>query len=169
MTSDETLADKYLNKIAELLNLERDKLNIIALKTGNQSCLFSYVKDRDGGRYCISYNLENPAEFITKGYNYGDSRFIASFTLGQLPGCCAYIISTQAAIGLNYRNKGLGTLLNLFRIEIGKYMGYSALLCTDIDTNEAQRKILNKNGWKDVHKIRNKRTHNLVYLSVIEL
>ncbi len=94
------------------------------------------------------------------------SKLIAWFQLSPMPGCCGYVISHYSVVNLEYRGKGLGTLLNKFRIELCKQLGYTAILCTDLKTNEAQRKILHKNGWKDIHEILNKRTGNRVCLTV---
>lgn len=98
-----------------------------------------------------------------------DNKIISTWKLYQLPHCCAYMISCNVYIDSEYRNLGLGTILNLLRIDIGKLLGYSALLCTDIGKNICQRKILKKNNWKDIHSVKNKRTNNLVFLSVIDL
>lgn len=94
---------------------------------------------------------------------------ISTWRLYQMPHCCAYMVSCNVNIAPSYRSKGLGTILNLLRIEIGKLKGFSAIICTDIEQNTCQRQILAKNGWKDVHSIKNKRTENRVYLSIIDL
>lgn len=94
---------------------------------------------------------------------------LASFKLYPMIGCCGICVSTQAFVNPSFRGRGLGTLMNSIRIDIARYNGYSLLLCTDIEKNEPQRKILKSNGWKDIHKFINKRTQNTIFISVINL
>ena len=63
----------------------------------------------------------------------------------------------------------IGTILNQLRQDIGRLLGYSSIICTDIQQNTNQRKLLETNGWKDIHSVINKRTNNRVYLSVINI
>ena len=55
--------------------------------------------------------------------------------------------------------------MNTFRQDIARTLGYSSLMCTDIEQNVNQRKLLKTNGWKDIHSVINKRTKNHVYIS----
>jgi hypothetical protein len=127
--------------------------------------------------------LEGEFDLVNKTYNcsYSDKleigkyelvvkeETIASFELHPMINCCGICVSTKSNISEKYRNKGLGTILNSIRIDIARYNNYSLLLCTDIESNIPQRKILKANGWKDVHSFVNKRTINRVYLTVINL
>lgn len=94
---------------------------------------------------------------------------VASFQLYPMINCCGICVSTQAEVAPEYRGRGLGTLLNSLRIDIARYLGYGLLLCTDVDSNEYQRRILKKNGWKDIHTFLNPRTKNKIHISVIGL
>ena len=94
---------------------------------------------------------------------------IASFELHPMINCCGICVSTKSNVSQKYRKKGLGTLLNSIRIDIARYNDYSLLLCTDIEINIPQRKILKANGWKDIYSFINKRTNNKVYLTIINL
>lgn len=94
---------------------------------------------------------------------------LSSFTLRQMPGCCVIGVSTGAQVHTKYRGKGVGTICNKMRMAIAKHQKYSALICTDVLTNEHQRKILAKNGWKDAFTLTNKKTNNNVALSYIVL
>ena len=98
-----------------------------------------------------------------------ENKIISDFRIYQLPHCCAYAVSCSAYTYHEYRNKGIGTILNLFRQEFCYLMGYTSLLCTDIEENVSQRSILAKNNWKDIHSLTNRRTRNKVFLSVVEL
>ena len=94
---------------------------------------------------------------------------IASFKLVPMPNCCGICVSTQANVHKDYQGKGIGTLLNSIRIDIARYLGYGCLMCTDVERNESQRRILSRNGWKDVYKFVNPRTQNTIFVSVINL
>lgn len=98
-----------------------------------------------------------------------DKKLIAAWSLYQLQHCCAYMVSCRAMVCEEYRNKRIGTILNQLRQDIGRLLNYSAILCTDIEQNTNQRKLLKTNGWKDIHSLVNKRTNNRVYLSVINI
>lgn len=94
---------------------------------------------------------------------------LSTFELYKMPHCCAIIVSCKAFVAPQFRGKRVGTLLNSFRQDIGRALGYSLMMCTDIEQNEHQRKLLKTNGWKDIYDITNKRTGNRVYISVINL
>lgn len=96
-------------------------------------------------------------------------RSIAYFRLNQLHGCCGVLVSNGASVVESFQNKGVGTVLAKLRIDLAKHFGYTTLLCTDIMTNEPQRKILAKLGWKDVHDFKNSRTNNQVAISILDL
>lgn len=94
---------------------------------------------------------------------------IAGFELHPMINCCGICVSTRAFVKEGYRGKGLGEALNSIRIDISRTLGYGLLLCTDVESNEAQRKILKKNGCTDIYKFVNPRTKNTVILTVINL
>jgi hypothetical protein len=94
---------------------------------------------------------------------------VAGFTLTQLPGCCGVVVSTGAWVNLDHRRKGIGSLMNQLRIDYARALGYGYILCTDVETNEPQRKLLAKNGWVDLTKFTNPRTVNRVFISGKEL
>jgi hypothetical protein len=94
---------------------------------------------------------------------------IASFELYPMINCCGICVSTKAMVAFAWQHKGIGTLLNSFRVDLARHLGYGLLLCTDVETNEYQRKVLAKNGWKDLYKFVNPRTRNSVFISAINL
>lgn len=94
---------------------------------------------------------------------------ISSWKLYELPHCCAIIVSCDAWVNFEYRKLGIGTILNKLRQDIGKELGYTTMLCTDVINNEAQRQILAKNGWTDIYHLTNKRTKNKLAISVKDL
>jgi hypothetical protein len=80
-----------------------------------------------------------------------------------MPHCCAFMISCNVYVSASYRNKRIGTTLNSLRQDIGRVLGFTSILCTDIEKNIHQRQLLKTNGWKDIHSVINKRTNNQVY------
>lgn len=113
------------------------------------------------GKYELKFKTPNPSDPM-KGK-------IASFELYPMINCCAICVSTTAWVHPFYQHRGIGRTLNSLRIDIARYLGYGLLLCTDVESNEYQRKILKTNGWKDIHKLVNPRTMNTVFISVINL
>lgn len=99
----------------------------------------------------------------------GNSHLVSYFSVYQMQGCCGIAISTDAYVNDRWRHKGLGTLLNSLRIDLARCCGYGVLLCTDLTANTAQRRILEKNGWKDIYTFVNPRTQNQLAISVINL
>lgn len=106
---------------------------------------------------------------IPKSTPYVPYEVAASFSLYQLIGCCGVCVSTGAYVSSDYRQKGLGTLLNSMRIDLARALGYGCLMCTDIATNEAQSRILQKNGWTLIHGFTNPRTTHQVGIHIINL
>jgi hypothetical protein len=84
----------------------------------------------------------------------------AGFSLVAMPGCCGIVISTGAYVYSQYRQRGLGTLLNNLRKQMAWDMGYSLLLCTDVITNIPQQKILS--DWTPLGNFTNRRTGNVI-------
>jgi len=125
----------------------------------------------------ITYDKKND-EFV-KNWNLGTYEVkvkindkyvqVSTFKLYQLPHCCAFMVSCNALVMPEFRGKRIGTILNSLRQDIGRLLGYSAILCTDIEQNNNQRKLLKTNGWKDIYSLVNKRTNNRVYISVINI
>jgi hypothetical protein len=94
---------------------------------------------------------------------------VASFELFPMINCCGICVSTRAEVNINYRKRGLGIIFNSLRIDIARALDYGILMCTDVESNIAQRKILDKNGWEDIFKFVNPRTNRTVFISVILL
>lgn len=177
MNTTQELLDKYRKLLAPILGCQESELEF---KTeGENIAYFAY-----GEKFEKVYDSEGVLIPYTERSEYNKCRFklghysihiasipyaIASFRLYEMPHCCAIIISCNASVAIEYRNKGIGKILNQFRQDIGRLLGYSTMMCTDIDQNTAQRKVLKANGWKDVHSVVNKRTQNKVYVSVIDL
>jgi GNAT superfamily N-acetyltransferase len=118
-----------------------------------------YEEDKDSGKY--------------GGHMYAlidkDKKPVSHFFLCQLPGCCGICVSFYAYVMPPFRKKGLGVLFNDLQGHIATQRGYGLLISTDVKSNIPQRKILAKNGWKDIYGFVNPRTNNEVAISIKEL
>lgn len=170
------IIDKYKEEIAKII--ECKPTEILFYKdwpTNWQTKQPEEVKDLDyykptvGNASYAQFSIRRAGVPKGEAINSEGHGQVSNFTLAEMPHCCAIMISCGASINYKYRNKGLGTLLNSFRMDIAKHLGYSLLMCTDIESNEPQRKILQKNGWRDVCSVVNQRTRNKVFVSVINL
>lgn len=94
---------------------------------------------------------------------------IARFNLMQMPACCGICVLTNSAVSYSYQKKGIATLLGQMQKDIAIWNGFTVLLCTDVATNTAQKKVLSRNGWFDLWRFQNKRTNNYVDISVTDL
>lgn len=157
---------KYKQKIASKLKSETDDIQIqqwIPLENG---------LEHEGEWFEVPTFI---SQIATKDNFLGMYRIaqgdwvISEFKLLQMPNCCAFLIATKCWVHPKFQNKGIGTILNLLRQDIARELGYTALICTDIESNIPQRKILEKNGWKDIYKTKNQRTGNNVFISLVEL
>jgi GNAT superfamily N-acetyltransferase len=99
---------------------------------------------------------------IQKEGEIGLHGIVTRFSLIPMPGCCGIIISTGVYVYPDFRGKGLGTLLNNMRIQMAQDLGYGLIICTDVDSNKPQKRILSKNGWNLVDNFINPRTNHSV-------
>lgn len=97
------------------------------------------------------------------------SGYVAYGYLSPFPGCCGLVVSWGAQVTFLFRHKGIGAIMNLVRIDYARSLGYGQLICTDKTINDPQRRILAKNGWKDILEFTNPRTHNHIAVSVVKL
>lgn len=171
------LLKKYRKEIVELLKCKEEDVQFLTQQTVNEGMSTERLQWVEVGEmfYYKPDNKDYSAEQMLSTWQNGSYELringdvVSTWKLYQMPHCCAYMISCNVYIHPDYRSLGLGTLLNKLRQDIGRILRYTAMLCTDIEQNLAQRKVLKKNGWNDIHSIVNKRTKNKVFLSVINL
>jgi hypothetical protein len=125
--------------------------------------LLYYVKYNDNVTYRLILNRE--AGFIRKKKEQVE---VAHFKLVEMPGCCGVVISTGAFTSESFRQRGIGTALNKFRMAIAKAIGYSTMMCTAVDDGITE-KILNKNGWTKIGGFVNRRTDNSISMYSVML
>lgn len=97
------------------------------------------------------------------------NKLIAGFRLESMPGCLGICVSSDSYITKQNRNKGIGTILNQFRIELARALDYGMLICTSYALNEPQQKILEKNGWKEIDNFINPQTNHKVLIHTYHL
>ena len=150
------MIEKYTEKLKELLG---QNLIIQCQLYGEYKPLhiynLVYIKDLPGGLKFRVINVEGVV--------------ISRFELAQMLGCCGICISTGTYVHPDFRGKGVNIILNNFRIDIAKYLGYGLLMCTDLKSNTPQMKTLDKNGWKHIHEFENPRTGNILNVTIKEL
>jgi hypothetical protein len=93
---------------------------------------------------------------------------IAHFKLVEMPGCCGVVISTAAWTEPKFRQRGIGTVMNKFRMAIARAVGYSTMMCTAVDDGITE-KILAKNGWSKIGGFVNRRTNNSISMYSVML
>ena len=115
----------------------------------------------------LTYIKDNNRGIEFKALN--KDKIISQFKLIQMPGCCGICISTGTYVNPEFRGKGVNIILNNFRVDIAKHLGYGLLMCTDLKSNISQMKTLDKNGWKHIHEFKNPRTGNILNVTIKEL
>ena len=150
------MIEKYTKKLKELLS--QDIVIQYSVNGKNKNLTLeelTYVKDTFYGLKFEIIDLQG--------------NLISTFRLLQMVGCCGICISTGTYVNPEFRGKGVNSLLNNFRIDIAKHLGYGLLMCTDLKSNTPQMKTLDKNGWKHIHEFKNPRTGNILNVTIKEL
>ena len=101
-----------------------------------------------GGEYFI---IDNDARNV-----------VTSFVIEPMAGCNGIALFRAVEIRDKYRGKGYGIHFLNLREKIALDFGYGVAMCTIIDTNEPQTKIMQRSGWKKLYKFTNPRTNNPV-------
>ena len=150
------MINKYLKQLENLLQIDVKILTYLDKQ---------YVELTNNNLIYIKIN-SNGLEFEVLDNN---NEIISTFKLIQMIGCCGICVSTNVFVTSKYRNKGVNTILNNFRIAVAKELGYGLLLCTDVSNNIAEVKTLDKNGWEHIYNFRNPRTGNNINISIKKL
>jgi GNAT superfamily N-acetyltransferase len=108
--------------------------------------------------HCSSFN-----HYVLATYGAGKYAVISRFSMNQLPGCCGVIVFYHASVALDFRGRGLGSLLLRLREEAARKAGFTLALAT-VEGNEEERSILEKAGWKQLESFNDHRTGNQVIL-----
>ena len=150
------MIEKYTKQLKELLS--QDVIIQYSVNGKNKNLTLEeliYIKDTFYGLKFEIIDLQG--------------NLISTFRLLQMVGCCGICISTGTYVDPDFRGKGVNIILNNFRIDIAKHLGYGLLMCTDLKSNTPQMKTLDKNGWKHIHEFKNPRTGNILNITIKEL
>ena len=153
---------EYKQKISEILNCDFKEIRFFTNKielTNDDLLVHSKMIKKD--------EYENNDHYLCSVYK--NKELITSFKLYEFPKCCAILVSCNAVVTNNFVNLKIGTITNILRQDIARLLGYSCLMCTDVEQNKFQRQLLKTNGWSDIYNVMNKRTNNNVFLTVINL
>ena len=150
------MINKYIKQLEDLL------------KTDIKIFIWLDNKDVELTNHNLIYIKNNSNGLEFKIVNI-ESELVSKFKLIQMIGCCGICVSTKVFVYNNFRNKGVNIILNNFRIDIAKKLGYGILLCTDISSNLAEVKTLNKNSWEHIYNFKNPRTKNNINISIKKL
>lgn len=82
--------------------------------------------------------------------------------LNSFPGCNQLVISNHSFVFPHLRGLGIGNKNHVVRLKLMEELGYDYALCTVIETNEAQIRILSNNNWTLLDKFYNKETGNII-------
>ncbi len=93
--------------------------------------------------------------------------YVSYFSLSGLAGCCGVCVSHGAYVVI--KNKGIGSILNRFRIALAKSANFGLMICTDWATNDFQNRIMDKNGWKLATSFINPKTKRKLNLHYVDL
>ncbi len=88
---------------------------------------------------------------------------IAEFALRNMPGCYAIGISHGVKVFDPYRNKGINTLLNAYKVKFAKEKKMSCLVCTVVSTNAPQLRVMEKCGWVKQFEFVYEKTGNTIF------
>jgi hypothetical protein len=165
------LVDKYQKVLGGLLGCNPSAISFQVSPTSTSNC-GARVWSPVGGLLQPAVD-DKPALY----QNWGVGRYrvlaaeatVSTFELYQMPHCCGIIVSCRAEVAPTYQRRRVGTLLNTMRQDIGRSLGYSLMLCTDIEQNVPQRRLLKTNGWRDLTSFVNRRTNNKVFIVAINL
>lgn len=85
--------------------------------------------------------------------------------IDSLPGCTQVAVF-HSVFNPGVRGEGRGKLAHDARIDQARYLGYNTALCTVNMDNSIQLHILEKAGWKCVHKFNSIKTNHTVGIFV---
>lgn len=82
------------------------------------------VEDKIGEEVNVSIDVKEPLAVLSMSCSIRDSNkdLVASFSLKELPGCCAYLVSHTTYVGLKYRGMGIASALQEIKVRIAKLL-----------------------------------------------
>jgi GNAT superfamily N-acetyltransferase len=94
---------------------------------------------------------------------------VTSFIIEPMAGCNGIALFRAVDIRESYRGKGYGIHFLNLRERLAVDFGYAVAMCTIVDSNIPQIKIMQKMGWEKAYQFTNPRTSNPVSLYIKKL
>lgn len=91
----------------------------------------------------------------TYSHDRGYESHWAGYSLSTFPG--SHAVGISHGVYNNWPDMGLGQYFLKERLSLAREIGMRTLLCTVNSTNEKEKHILQKNGWKKIHTMRDDR------------
>jgi hypothetical protein len=168
------LLDKYQKLLGGLLKCDPKEI-IFECSAGRGTNKWTEIgsldwkKEETGEEFFHDWRVGHYRVIRRNAHQFPLDKRIGSFELYQMPHCCGIMVSCRAEVAEEFRGRRIGTTLNTMRQDIGRILGFSYLMCTDIEKNTHQRQLLKTNQWKDLESFVNRRTGNRVYICGIHL
>jgi len=94
---------------------------------------------------------------------------LAQFSFEEFPWNGDVLVSGNVYVSKHYQGYGIGKLLNAERIEVAKASGASAIICTVLEANIPERKVLFANNWRNLGRFKSGYSNTLVEFWLKEL
>ena len=118
----------------------------VQLKNGLSLSYGSFISEDKPGVFTL-HNLQNQ---------------LATFSIQELPGCCGVAVSFYSEVDPTYREQGIGELLLKVRMSAMRNQKYGSAICTTVNSNEIEKKMLRNAGWIKLYEFRNPKTNNII-------
>ena len=96
-------------------------------------------------------------------------KVVTSFIIEPMAGCSGIALFRAVDIREGYRGRGYAIHFLNLRESLALDFGYGQAMCTIVDTNKPQAKIMRKSGWHRLYNFTNPRTDNPVSVYVKKL
>lgn len=127
-------------------------------------------EDIDGGEAVTGASNEDETLGIYGKFGNIKDYLFGGFTLTTMRNCCGSCILSNQWTNFLRRNEGIGTLVNKLAVALASSYDYGNLICTYVpEENVYYDKVLEKNGWKEIHRFVNPRTGNEIVTATIDL
>lgn len=94
---------------------------------------------------------------------------VACGELTSLPGCSQAVVFHGAFVLPQHRNAGVGKAAHQARLQEARELLYDAGICTVVESNEYQSRILQATGWTQVLRFYSRRSKQYIQIWVCQL
>ena len=162
-TEQLSLPEYFKEQLAHILPTQEIKLSKTFREDSNSRITSTNPDLLTFQYYPNDFTFINYGKFILK---ITDTE-LARFSLYQMPHCCGIMMLSKLEVNINYRRKGVGSIL-LKLVEYIAFKGkYTKVICTNV-TPEFNA-LLNKHQWNLLDTFTNRNTDNTVKMWVKEV